>query len=163
MWPFTRRLSSKRHFLSDDDRDASIETRKAISNARARDIIREQERRDLKWEVERQELLARIDDVKASYEEEDSGGADAMLLQLLGLTGQPPAPVVPTGTATHAPAAQRLTDEEIMNVIDSFDKKAVKIASRMPEQLLLSQLRAKVPGYDEDTYARAVRIVKTGR
>lgn len=145
------------HVFNDEDRDLS----RARQRMKAKELEMEQERKELKWQLEKEELLARLEDLRGDDDEDDNNPANMMLLSLLngGGVGAPSGPA-DTVAVSSAQVQKRLTDEEIMGVIDQFDRKHITMAAKLPEDILLYQLRQRMPGYSEDTYTRAVGLLK---
>jgi len=162
---FFRKKWENSHRIDDEGRMLSIETKKAGANLRAAELRIAQEKMELKWAVEKAEMEASLRDIQESLNDDNGGDANAMLMQLIagnmgaGLSSSETATTPTTATA----ALLSLTDEQIMNVIDSFDKTHIRMAAKLPESVLLPQLKQRLPGYDEQTYSRAVALLKDRR
>jgi len=57
------------------------------------------------------------------------------------------------------PELINLTDEEIQDILDQYPAQ-VKMVQPLPDKVILANLRMKFQGYTDDTYTRAMQLIK---
>jgi len=165
---------AEKYTFSDEDRESSLELRKIRAERKKvlEEIRLEKEKAQLK------KVQLELEDFYADEEEEETPAASNMedvllmqLLQNLGGNGQAQAaPGASPFAATHtnpptevqppaAPVLQNMNDDEITAFINQFDRKQIRMARVMPENVLRTMISQRLP-VDEDTINRAINIIK---
>lgn len=148
----------KKYTFDEDDREISLELRRARAELREKEFEVQKRMLDLDMRRIERELQELESDTPAMTPE-------VMLMSILAptLSGRGlisgPLPQTSTGTP-NAATGKNLSDDEIRALIAQFDKKQQKFAAKMPEEVLMQHALRMFPGYDADTYERAIRILK---
>lgn len=126
-------------------------------------------------EFDLKKIRAEMEDYFGEDDEEDEPAGDpadmmmATLLQGIMKGKQPPvSPQTPPQPqeimVTHVAQEASLDDEQIKQRIDQFiqqyGKKKVLHFAKQPDETLMPILKTQIPGYDEDTYRRALDMLK---
>ncbi len=150
--------------LTEEDRQRSLETRKA--NAEIRKIENETKKAELNYrkveaEAELIELKKRL--YPPDEEEEDNNSIDNIIIKQV-------APYIPdiiaSFTGKKLPAAiestqsMNLTDEQILEFIAKVPKKYLKLSKGMSDDNLKIIIQNQMPLLDDDSIGRAIGLIK---
>jgi hypothetical protein len=165
MWPFNRkeeRDPRHNHDFSEQDREFSINVRKLKMEEKKL----EYERRKLEHDVAMAELQEKLEDIRSAYEpetEEGSDGADAMMMGLLSsilMKGNAPVAVSASSTTPTPNTKERLTDEQLREILDTVPKGYRKLAKGMSDETLTGLIRSKLPNLDDDSINRGIQLIR---
>jgi len=156
LWPF----KSKRHVLTDADRDLSLERRRLAMNRDLLDLELYKARHDLE--------MAQIQNDLQQLRSEGGDGEDSMLNQALTLLmsrafgDQTPAGSIPQTPPQVLPTAGvSFSDEQLRDTWQQLPKIARKVAMSWSDEQLSQFIQGKMPGVDQDTINRAIAVVRS--
>jgi len=169
---FISRLFSKQpkdaHQFSDEDRQASATRRKMLAMQREQMDMMQEQLTNLR-NIQRQRMMQeQIEALQSSMyedddEDEDSSDSDEdMFMKLLQTVAQKSNTEVktPFPSGMELPQKVSLSDEQLLEMLNSVDPKYLKLAKKMSDSSLKGFIKAQMPNIDDDTMLRAIRLVK---
>lgn len=142
----------KRHTFTDEDREVSTAKRRLHKQ----EIEQEREKKELKWELEKIELMHRINELKGDSGEDD---LDTQIVNIIGMgmqvkQQQAQAPKIDTNGKV-----VEMTDQEIRDLVADFPERQVKMFRKLPIPLQRMKIQEKFPEVGQDTINRAITII----
>jgi len=176
MWPFSREPKGRNPDgtgFSDEDRELSKQIRKdraEIAKQKAQldlaNLRLEHELKKVALEADIAEARARLEDLQGGDDEEpqESGSMIdmAMMTLLTKAIGGQPANVAPAAPQEPSrPSGESLTDEQLESLWEQVPKPFRKIAASWSDSEVQSFIKSRMPGLDQDTLDRALRLVRS--
>lgn len=157
------------HVLTDEDREIAIELRQKKRELRLAELELESQLKQQKIELQIAQTnakLAEFDDDEEEEEEDDLTLALSAIQKFFpqaipNMPQQQPishAQIVTYGN--EEPELRSIPDTQLLNIWDSVPQSAKLRAHTLNDMQLKQFINAQLPGCDEDTYNRAIRIVR---
>lgn len=179
VWFWKKKATEKqRYTFTDEDRETSSEIRNAKKELELLKIQRENELHKLRMEKAKLELQEEINELKGLYDDveeysdnEDGGVSELIkILVPLFVKNQTPASVVVSppqvnnsdaSITSSEPQKRSIPDEQLQDIWKNTPAIAKKFAKNASDDSLKVLLIKQLPDVDDDTIARALKIIRT--
>lgn len=166
LFKFLKKKSTRNRGFDDEEtgeqaREFSLDKRRL--NKELRELRHEKEK--IKGDIEIQKLKAELDYLKGTDEEEEGSGSEDKMINMLmlkllsGGSLKNPSPAQEVTSTVSPPVLLNLSDEDLKKAIGEMPKKLLKIAKKMPDEIIKANI-LKYVNVDEDTLKRAVVLVR---
>ena len=157
------------HTLTDEDREASLATRKAKAELKKIELDIAKTQLESKKMEARADLEALRDTLYPPTETTEESRWEQIIMGLLSGMNKSQ-PVAGSNTSTmqsevipphsQEPATMSIDDEELRNILDTIPKKYIKMGKKMSDEQLTTYIKNHLPLADDDTVSRAIAIVR---
>ena len=169
MWPFNKKKEVEttkdaraNYDFNDDDRQHAVLMRNM-----------NREMRRMEMEMRRLEMKRQLEEMKEELYGDEEEETDSPEMQLLapivaGMLNksQKPNPQIqsekisPIQNPANSEGKAHFSDEEIEQIYQAADKRYTSMAKGMPDSLVATFIKQKVPNIDDDSLQRAIKRVK---
>lgn len=171
-WLFKKKPN--KYVFDDSDRESSKEIREKKKEIELLKLDRENEihklkimKQKLELESEIQELQEAFSDDEDFYPEKESDSTTELIKMFapMFINKAPVSAPIPTDKASNSSnpmeQKQHFTDEQIKAIWDNTPKMARMFAKKADEQTIKIQIQKQIPNIDDDSIARAIKLIKS--
>jgi len=170
---FKRKNPMDNHTFTTDEQEAGRETKNSRLMLAKRRAELEKEKLELEAERDRlhlqmdiEQLKQQLDNLTGADEDLPEGNdtVDMLMAAILGMInkGQPQQQQVQQ-VQQPVPQPQEVTDEQIKQLWNSFDKPIKKLIKGMNDEQLIQNIQNRVPNISEESLNRCVEYVKKAK